>query len=211
MKRKATINHNRTKSGGILIESAAGMLVLIPLMVGGIMIIMTVGAFALYKIKLGFISNQAAQYAAGLFSWNNAYLPVSPTGDLTKLVRTSNGYTCQSAQVSQLVDQMCQTEGLPIPATTVLRDNGTTLSCQVQLAGLVYPFPIPVPLTLNDVSSATLTAYQPPAILLIHPQNSNMSSYQIAIPCYGFASGMNMRRTPQWQFTYTFPGPISYN
>lgn len=179
-------------------EGLAGCIVIVMLIVFGVMLSVACSVTMLYKIKVGFIANQAAQFAASVVSWNtnvNPQLAGSPFATAQKKVGTA-------------VDQMCFVAGLPTPATTTVTDNGATVVVTVQVNGLVQPFGLPVPVSLTETASADLTAYQPPAILELHPQT--ISNFKTAIPCYGYATSLNLRNKPPYSFTITLPGPASY-
>jgi hypothetical protein len=178
------------------------MLVVVVLLVGTVPLTVIVGMWMICKIKLGFVANQAAQFAAGNLSWNTNYNP--PPAGVTPFI------TAQ-AKVQDIVNQLCQATKLPSPATTTVTDNGATVTVTVAVSGMITPFGIPFPVMISDTAVADLTVYQPPAILEVHPQNATESKYSAAIPCYGYTNNLNLRSTPPYSFYISLPGTPSWN
>jgi hypothetical protein len=187
-------------NGAALIEGVSGMLLPILVVVAGVILVATFGTYMMCKIKVGFIANQAAQYAAGQLSFNTNYNPSLST----------SVFPTPEQKVKTAIARMCSAVGLPNASSTKIADNGATVACTVTVSGFVQPYGMPIPIWISDTASADLTAYQPPAILELHPQNSDHSKFKYALPCYGFATQTKFRNIPKHKFTVTFQGPASF-
>lgn len=185
----------RKQSGAALVESVSGLVVLIPLVTATLLLMVSVGLFVIYKIKVGFIANQAAQYASGLCSWESSYIQYP----------NSWGNATAESLVNDVVYLMCEDAGLPVPKkgkhfATLTDKGGTRIQVNVNVTGFIQPFsgktPVTLPISISDLASYDVTADQPSCILELHPQNgANQTNYSTAIPCYGvFTPGS----APSW-------------
>jgi hypothetical protein len=146
---------SRRNTGAALAESAAALILIVGIVVGGILVLVNSGVACFYKEKLCFVTIQAAQYAAAL--------PASD-GNI-------------QAETLSFANALLPQVGLPKPSSlTATRANGF-VTVNISLTGLQLVGNgsiLPSVINMQDTEAASQqTQLQPTAFLWIAGLNKN--------------------------------------
>ncbi|MGH7234680.1 MAG: hypothetical protein ACREF7_04550 [Candidatus Saccharimonadales bacterium] len=138
MKRTSSIRNNQ----GLLADSAVGVLMVMTGMILGAVLLFNIGAFTYYKIKLGFVANKTANYAANLPLTEPSAQIQSDVNKFAGQILQSMGFNPATAQVT-----IKGTQIMTRPACVV------TITCPLSSL-LNFKNVIPSQITLSDTAVA---------------------------------------------------------
>ncbi len=165
----------RSAQGVALLEGVAGLWYLILLAVMAVSLLVNIAMTVFYQQKLGFVTNQAAQYAASLRVWNHVYnLPMPDV----------------CAHTTDAVNAMLLEMGLPKACSVEVVEENGLLTTTVELKGIALPSRqacLPAVIAIKDSATANISHNQPPCFLVM--RQNNHRDKMIAIPSFGVTPG----------------------
>ncbi len=187
----------RSKTGAGIVEGVVGLWLLVFVAIALLGMIANVGAATYYKQKIGFVANQAAQYAASVRCWNRVYNYAESSdpggrdqqGDYD--LNPAN-YDVQ-VQTALVVNAILSDMGMPAASSVSVTDtdDGTGIVATINVSGLVMPssnIALPAVIMLQDSATADLTSGQPPAFVWLGVNGDR--DKVVAVPSFG-SYGLN--------------------
>lgn len=165
----------RSTSGVALVEGTAAVAYLTLIAVFALSLLVNTAMAVYYKQKLGFVTNQASQFAASLRVWNHVYNLSMPQ------VRT---------HTTRAVNDMLRKMGMPAASRVTVVQEGRTIRTTVEVRGIAMPSRqtfLPAFIALSDSAVADIGHNQPPCFLVIRQDNHRET--QIAVPSFGITPG----------------------
>jgi hypothetical protein len=184
MQRQSRQFHSRrTCRGQGIVETAAALIVIIMVFVGGVAMIADFGTYVCYKIRVSAIADAAAQYAADQTYWLGSRRPLAYFSDPQIQTLTD-----------KVVTDLLTNEGLlDAPVNAPITSDTANGVCSVTVTAANLPMPIPLGIFPQSVSIVETAAApypneRPIAVLNANFTNGSVNS-GIILPTYGMFAG----------------------